>query len=42
MIFLWNAQHSIVGALTVLGTLLIMLPVFERKRLFEGGANVTE
>lgn len=40
--FLWNTQHSIANALSVLGPLLIMLPVFESKCLFEGGANVTE
>lgn len=42
LFLLWNAQHSLVNVLTVLLGLLVKLPIFERKRLFEGGANVTQ
>lgn len=42
LFLLWDAQHSLVSVLTVLLGMLVILPIFECKRLFEGGANVTQ
>lgn len=42
LFLLWDAQHSLVSVPTVLLGMLVILPIFECKRLFEGGANVTQ